>query len=130
MRIYLSVLLICISALFVSAQNKYAVSGKVVNVAKTPIAFANVAIFELPDSTMIQGGMTDDQGNFILPDIISGDYFLKILYIGFETKEIPIIHLKDSDVLIPIIQLKRKTTQLNEITVISEKGMFETEAVV
>jgi len=127
-RIYLSVLLICISALFVSAQNKYAVSGKVVNVAKTPIAFANVAIFELPDSTMIQGGMTDDQGNFILPDIISGDYFLKILYIGFETKEIPIIHLKDSDVLIPIIQLKRKTTQLNEITVISEKGMFETEA--
>lgn len=68
-----------------AAQNP-AVSGKVYDTAKQPLAFANVELkLALQDSTYLQKSFTDIDGHFEVKASISGEYTLTISTVGFES---------------------------------------------
>ncbi|KAA6341950.1 hypothetical protein EZS27_010261 [termite gut metagenome] len=84
--------LLFVSAFNVFAQNKnITISGNVVEEATMQaIEQATVQLYSLPDSAFVGGAATLSQGAFTLPKVQAGRYALKVSYIGFQTKIIPI----------------------------------------
>ncbi|KAA6345161.1 hypothetical protein EZS27_007235 [termite gut metagenome] len=74
------------------AQNKnITISGSVIEEATgQAIEQATVQLYSLPDSTFVGGVATLSKGTFTLPKVQAGRYVLKVSYIGFQTKIIPL----------------------------------------
>ena len=88
------------------------VSGKVIDEQGEPLPFVNVVLLSLPDSTFIQGAVTDAEGAFrIVTDKNEG--LLRLTCIGYET-----LYVKD---LRPAqgltIRMKEDTQLLGEVMV-------------
>ncbi|MFY9172628.1 outer membrane beta-barrel protein [Petrimonas mucosa] len=87
------------------------IKGTVIDTESNPIPFANVAIYTLPDTTLITGTTTNEQGSFMLnTDNISSDALLRISFIGYETRTAPALPEQT-------ISLQPDTTMLEEVVV-------------
>ncbi|HOG19130.1 MAG TPA: TonB-dependent receptor [Salinivirgaceae bacterium] len=94
-------------------------TGKVIDIQNQAVEFATVALYTLPDSTLVKGTITNQQGEFSLAHNGTENYFLKISFIGYETLTVSaisgqtIVLNKDSKVLNEVvIQGHRKTFQI------------------
>jgi len=99
-------LVLCGLILPLSAQIK----GVVSDLDSNPIEFANVAVYSLPDSTLIAGTTTDEAGAFSLDSENSSDKLLRVSFIGYETQTLPAKPEQE-------IFLKLDVTMLNEVVV-------------
>ena len=83
--------------------------GKVIDENGQPMPFVNVVLLSLPDSTFVQGAMTDDNGVFkIVTDVNEG--LFKVTSVGYQT-----LYIKAASDL--TIQMKEDTEMLNEVVV-------------
>ena len=73
-----------------SQTKNITVSGRVVEDTKEPAVQATVQLLSLPDSAQAAGVATSNQGYFTLPKVKEGNYALKVSYIGFKTKVLPL----------------------------------------
>ena len=48
-----------------------------------PMEYANVAVYNAADSSLVTGGITDEKGEFEIKGINFGDYYLVANFIGF-----------------------------------------------
>ncbi|MDR0333973.1 MAG: outer membrane beta-barrel protein [Dysgonamonadaceae bacterium] len=82
---FLSLLFLCI-ATNITAQY---ISGNVICDQNEPVEFANIALFSLPDSTLITGAVTNENGHFSLnANGSANNAFLQISFIGYETQTV------------------------------------------
>lgn len=65
------------------------------------------------------GTITDLEGNFVLRSMKPGDYTLKITYIGFEPKEIPVT-IVDSNIDLGKVLLATTTIGLKEVQIFAD----------
>ena len=74
------------------AQNKIVtVSGRVIEAGtKEPVELAAVQLLSLPDSAQVAGMTTSTQGYFSLSKQKPGKYLLKVSFIGYVTKIMPV----------------------------------------
>lgn len=87
------------------------IRGTVTDTDRNPIPFANVAIYSLPDSALISGTTTDQDGAFLLlADNNSPNALLRVSFIGYETQTVPAQPEQT-------ISLQPDTTLLNEVVV-------------
>ena len=86
------------------------IRGTVLDTESNPIEFANVALYSIPDSTLLAGTITNSEGEFDLTSDNSIDAILKVSFIGYETKVVQ----AGSDQL---IALAPETTELGELVV-------------
>ena len=89
------------------------VSGKVIDENGEPMPFVNVVMMSMPDSTYVQGGITDEQGMFHLTALQNGG-LVKVSYIGYQT-----LYINSSTVDLGIISLHPESTLLGEVVVVS-----------
>lgn len=83
-------LLTAVSTAFSQTKN-ITVTGHVLEAeTKEPAIQANVQLLQLPDSTYVTGIASEVTGRFTLPKVSAGKYVLKISYIGFKNKFIPL----------------------------------------
>ena len=73
-----------------SQTKNITVSGRVVDETKVPVVQATIQLLNLPDSTYAAGIATTGDGNFVLPKVKAGKYVLKVSYIGYKTKYVPL----------------------------------------
>lgn len=114
-------LIVSCSSLILSAQT---FTGKVLDEKNQPIEFANIALYSLPDSTLIAGTVTNTQGEFSLAAHNAKNGFLKISIIGYETvtKHISQVSAPVNITLQAVaVKLRDVVVQANRITR-SEKG--------
>ena len=88
------------------------VGGRVTDENGQPMAFVNVVLLSLPDSTFVQGAVTDEQGHFKIVTTTNEGLF-KVSSIGYETQ-----YLKAADGL--TIRMKEETQALGEVVVKSQ----------
>lgn len=64
-----------------------------------PLEYASVAVFKTSDSSLVAGVVTNAKGGFVLEKLKPGNYHLRILYIGYETRYISGIALPEGQQL-------------------------------
>lgn len=103
-------------------QKNIAVSGNVVEAeTKQGITQATVQLLSLPDSTYVTGIATTAKGRFTLPKASAGKYILKISYIGFQTKIIPLqLTNRNPERNLGQIELESDAIMLSEAVVTAE----------
>ena len=89
------------------------IKGTVIDSDSNPIEFAHVAIYSLPDSTLITGTTTNQEGAFVLADTNSSNGLLRVSFIGYETQTVPMLSNQT-------ISLEPDTTLLSEVVVESD----------
>ena len=104
---------IAVTLMAVSAVAKVPdVTGTVLDEKGEPMPFVNVVLLSLPDSSFVQGAMTDAQGHFQI-QTINGGGLLKVSSVGYETQ-----FLNPIDGL--IVKMNEATMMLGEVVVKSQ----------
>ncbi len=67
---------------------KGTVSGRVEDSASSiPLEYASVAVYSAADSSLINGTISNDSGIFKIEKLQSGDYFIRVQFLGYETSQ-------------------------------------------
>lgn len=79
------------TGLYSMAQSKINVSGTILeDGTEEPVMSATVRILSLPDSSMVTGAATGMDGTYNIKDVKKGKYALKITYIGYKERIMPL----------------------------------------
>ncbi len=100
------------------------IKGKVIEKdSKTPVEYANVALYNKKDSSLVTGAITKDDGTFVLNDVKYGPYYLEVHFIGFDKDIISNLRLSPDtrNVDVGSISLSPASQQLQEVEVTAEK---------
>lgn len=97
--------------------------GKIIDAnSKTPLEYANVALYLLPDSTLAGGGIANSSGEFVVSSLVPGDYVVDTKFIGYEHTKLNKIKISKEqlNVNIGIIELNPASESLSEVTVVAK----------
>ncbi|HBG71310.1 MAG: hypothetical protein A2W93_01660 [Bacteroidetes bacterium GWF2_43_63] len=93
-----------------------------------PLAFANVALIHQSDSSFLTGTTTDENGKFQLNVPDTGNYFLRVSYLGYGTQFKPLVMAEgEPDMSLGIIPVAKSAQALNEVTITAQKPMYAYE---
>ncbi len=118
-------LIVCSSC---HADARHVVSGTVLD-SETgdPMEFAQVAMLAPLDSSMVDGGITDQQGEFQLQAPEAGDYLLNIRFVGYH-EGFHEVSIADETNELGTFVLESAATELGEVEVSAAAALFRTEA--
>ncbi len=104
-------ILIFVMFCIVATVNAQTYKGTVKDQAGKPIPFANVVLYSLPDSTFVEGTITNDSGDFSLENKTNVKAYLEISCIAYETQTVPAKEHPGN------ITLKEAMNELGEVVV-------------
>jgi outer membrane receptor protein involved in Fe transport len=106
------------------------VSGKIISPDKSPVAFAAVSVLSLPDSALAKGGITSENGIFIIEGLQAGNYIAKIQSLGFKDFFTQSFQLKpnEKEKRLGIITISESIKRINEVEVVAEKPFVQQQA--
>lgn len=118
-------------SLAVCAQSgKNTIAGRVVDAETSqPVPYATVRLLFLPDSLLLTGGATDDEGRFRLSFASEADtVLLHVSYLGYKPCYRPIaVTTNKTSLTLPVISLLPESYLLSEALVIGQAPMVVTE---
>lgn len=92
----------------------------------TPVPYATVTLMKVADSSVINGGITDEDGRFEISPAGTGSLVLRISGIGFSTKTMGISIPENEQVKdLGRIQVSVTTQMMDEVQIVSERPMME-----
>lgn len=99
------------------------ISGTILeNQNETPIEYASVALLNSIDNSVIAGEISDKNGSFNFKNIRSGDYKLKIYFVGYELRVLENIKVQNNqNIELGVVQLKLNSQTLEEVVISSKK---------
>lgn len=122
-KIIIGAVLLVATALSAFSQTKnITVSGRVMEEeTNEPAIQATVLLLSLPDSAQVAGVACSAQGYFKLPKVKAGKYLLKVSYIGFKNKFLPLT-LTDSqpNKNVGTLNLQTDAVMLAEAVIVAE----------
>jgi len=104
------------------------VKGKVTDKrSNSSLPYASVAIFSLPDSTLVTGAISADDGNFEIDKVPFGQFYAEVKFIGYTRVIVNNIKITPdkSSVNLGQIKVSEASEQLNEVTVTAERSPIE-----
>lgn len=102
------------------------ISGSITDSTGTAVPFAPIGLLSLPDSTMIKGVMTNDQGKYEIRINTSGKYMLKVATVGYKDQLSDVILIDSTSTDLNLdIHLSSSATSLDEISVTAVKRVVE-----
>lgn len=121
-----SILLLCSVSTFAQSL----ITGHVYDENKNPIPFANVAVLSCGDSTLLNGGVSDNGGTFRIEMSLDGqyqfeNYLLRVSFVGYTTeyRHIPVrTSQNDSIVLISEPEVLSVVSVLGKQKLFTMKG--------
>lgn len=103
--------------------------GKIIDANdNAPVEFANIALYKMQDSSLLTAGSSQGDGSFIIENVPSDLYRIKVTYVGYKTlrkDSVKIIPFKPTD--IGYIQIKPMSQQLDAVVVKGDKSTFESK---
>ncbi len=106
-------------------QAQVKIYGTVTDVVNKPVAAANVLLLNYSDSSLVKGTITQAQGNYSFENIKPGKYFTLISYTGFKSLYTSPVEISKEDINSGSLQLLKEEKELNVVTVLARKPMFE-----
>src|SRR5690554_3889397 len=121
-RVATATLLISVLSVLPS-KAQYTVQGLLLNESSQPIAYANAALLDPNDSSMVGGGISNENGEFTIEKVKEGEYLLLCSLLGFtsHSQRLDI----SSDVNLNEILMEEGTSALEEVVVHGQRPAFE-----
>ena len=111
--------LIC--SMYVHAQ--YPVTGFVKDAADgSAVSYATVALLH-PDSSIVTGVITNEDGLFVIENVAAGNYLLQVSFVGYD-KEFRTVNIPSQSDLGEIL-LSESANKLNEVVVTARRSFVE-----
>lgn len=107
----------------VVASRKGTMKGKIIERgSKTPLEYANIAVYSAKDSSLAGGGSANVNGEFLISDLKPGLYYIDAKFIGYEhTKKANIRIDKDKlDIDLGVVILNPASENIQEVNVIAQ----------
>ena len=92
------------------------------SIAGTPLSYANVAVLDAEDSTLIKGTSANGNGYFEIDGIPQGDCILRVWCFNYTPRHIPFTVKNNTN--LDVIRLAPISTTLGEVTIKSEKPIY------
>jgi len=91
--------------------------------SSSALPFANITLHNISDSSFVTGVSTDAEGAFSLSNINDGTYYLKISFVGYNTKFVPDIKLNGNSKQLDLgkITLTKSAYEISGTEVVGEK---------
>lgn len=127
-KLYIILFCFCVASFSeIKAQkNTFKIIGAVIDsTTKQTLPFGYVSLLK-NDSTVVATTETKSEGQYTFSKIISGNYRLKISYVGYATQE-KNIELKNADYVVSTAKLRLENIKLNEISVKATKPLITQE---
>ncbi|MCK0189712.1 outer membrane beta-barrel family protein [Arenibacter sp. F20364] len=112
-------LLVCIPLV----GQEYKVSGHVKQTDGAELAFANILLYKVSDTSFFKGAASDEKGFFSFDNIIGNQYLVRASYIG-SYSNYKLVEV-NSDLDIGPLFIDDKGQELNEVVVVSQKPTLE-----
>ena len=110
------------------AQVEYKITGAIADENNQPVIYANIAMWNCADSSIIAGTISDENGDFELTNNKLGSYFISASFIGYlPAKKSVEVQMYQSIDLGEII-LHSNTVELNEAVIVGERIKAKSEA--
>ena len=104
----------------------YSISGEILDANNNAIEFANIIVFNEDQSEVLKGTSTDLKGVFILNNLESNTYILKVSFIGYQTYEQKILLTGNLD--LKTIRLEDDVENLDQVNITVKKPTLTREA--
>lgn len=94
---------------------------------KTPMEYANIAVYRKQDSKLVTGGIADASGTFEIKDLPYGQYYIEAVFIGFDKKTISDLKIQPNQPTVEIgtIGLDASHQQIGAVDVVAERNRIE-----
>jgi len=93
------------------------IEGIVVTNRNEPLPGAAIIIINKNDTTIYKGTATNSSGHFRIETIVTGNYILKVSFLGYKSKRLAIIHNGNQTSNIGVITMQETSKQLSEVVV-------------
>ncbi|MBK7699185.1 MAG: carboxypeptidase-like regulatory domain-containing protein [Saprospiraceae bacterium] len=90
-----------------------------------PLVYASVVLKNSIERVFVAGMVTDEKGNFVLTKVEPGKLFFELGMLGYESKVIENIIVKDQKVVLESILMVESAQTIDEIQVSARKTMYE-----
>ena len=98
----------------------YIIKGKIVDAnTQEPLDYVNVALYKPDTETPAAGVVTDEKGNFVLPQVPNGKYTLKVSFVGYNPIAMP-LKVDGKELNMGQIKLVEDSKALNEVQVLGQ----------
>ncbi|MBC8006130.1 MAG: carboxypeptidase regulatory-like domain-containing protein, partial [Verrucomicrobia bacterium] len=100
------------------------IKGKIIDGdSKSPMEYANVAIYSKRDSNLVSGGIANAEGIFEVTDLPLGAYYVVANFIGFEKTTVNDVKIlpNASTVNMGTIELAAESKSLGTVDVVAER---------
>ncbi len=101
--------------------------GIVVDEQNVPVEFANVILFQLPDSVKVLSDVTDVQGKFLFVKVPYGEYYLYTAQFGLQSLYSQKIVVSNPSTLNFEFQLKPAVVEGKEVTILAQRSLVRVE---
>jgi outer membrane receptor protein involved in Fe transport len=113
----------------INAQQVSPLAGKTINgiiidsLSNSGLPFANITLHNSTDSTFITGVSSSSDGTFMLANLSDGKYYLKISFVGYNTKFVPSINFSNNKQQVDLgkISLTKTAYEITGAEVVGEK---------
>ena len=116
----------CLKSIAQSARNAQ-VEGKIVDASSaTPLSFASVAIYDSQEKKLVDGNITNEEGNFSI-ELPYGSYYALIEFMGYDAFQTTNFELNrdNRSIDLGMIKIQSSTANLDEVVVQGEKTKME-----
>ena len=103
------------------------VSGRVIDQSEgLAVSYAAIVIKSASDQTTLTGGITTEEGEFLIEKLPEGDFLLEVQFIGYKTHKTTFhISSDQKKVKLGTISLESESTELSEVEVVAERSTIE-----
>ncbi|MXN92198.1 TonB-dependent receptor [Flavobacterium sp. Sd200] len=125
MKFKLLFMLLLGSIMTLTAQTPGSISGRVTDkTSKQPLPYVNIVVKE--NGTVVNGGITDDNGAFSIKKLALKNYTVEVQFMGFKTFTAPAsLTEANKEANLGTIVLTEEATTLDEVNIVKETSTIE-----
>ena len=118
----LAVLCVLSTTLFAQTPTRFTLQGQAVDTLSAPLPSSTVMLLSPKDSSLVNYGRTDEKGTFTFKNLKSGEYILKISYVGFLPYNQLVKPTGEATINLGELRMKPITKELFEVVVKTAKA--------
>lgn len=100
------------------------IRGKVLS-AEGVLDYATIIVHASADSSIVKVGATNEAGQYRIPGLSPGTYFIEVSYVGLNAEQTTLFTLGNSNLELETITLQAQSAEIASVEVIAKRPMIE-----